>query len=116
VIINKPVIRVSNILLALFLASTAFAGPVMAQRNYCEIVKGLDGLGCYDLASYQKPTPSIMAYAAARRAQYAPPLVPAPWNRSARSQSADSSPWRRGCVAAQYTGRSTWSPPLPPSR
>jgi len=56
-IINEPVTRVSNILLALFLASTAFASPVMAQRNYCEIVKDLDGLGCYDLASYQKPTP-----------------------------------------------------------
>ena len=46
-----------GVLLALFLASTAFASPVMAQRNYCEIVKGLDGLDCYDLASYQKPTP-----------------------------------------------------------
>ena len=53
-IINKPVTRVSNILLALFLASTAFANPVMAQRNYCEIVRGLDGLDCYDLASYQE--------------------------------------------------------------
>jgi hypothetical protein len=51
-IINKPVTRVSNILLALFLASTAFASPVMAQRNYCEIVNGLDGLDCYDLANY----------------------------------------------------------------
>jgi len=56
-IINEPVTRVSNILLALFLASTAFASPVMAQRNHCEIVKGLDGLDCYDLASHQKPPP-----------------------------------------------------------
>ena len=68
-IINKPVARVSNILLTLFLASTAFASPVMAQRNDCEIVKGSDGLDCYDLASYQRPTPQANTWTVPIRRQ-----------------------------------------------
>jgi clan AA aspartic protease (TIGR02281 family) len=68
-IINEPITRVSKILLALFMASKAFASPVMAQGNYCEAVKGIDSLDCYGLASYQKPTPQANTWTVPIRRQ-----------------------------------------------